>query len=116
MSQIQERMAESLAEIRKPNELIGAVSLPVELAQALASGRPEIALMFKPRALSEVETVAVFKAFAVLMETNLALQRHSQLCADIAENFVQSFDGISRQAHSLIDFANYRESVELGDS
>lgn len=112
MSQLQENMSKSLAEIRKPNELIRAVDLPVELAQALASGRSELALMVKPRALAEIEMVAVFKAFATLMETNLALQRHSQICADIADNITQSFKNTARQTQSLIDFASYREHVE----
>lgn len=47
-----------------------------------------------------------------LLETNLALQQHSALVADIATEINRSLNGLERQASRLESYGNFREPME----
>lgn len=93
------------------NELIEDVSLPNDFALALMSGRPEL-LRIVNRPLSVEEARQVAHAMQVVMETNVALQRHCQEMADMVRDAYGNLKGLTTKLGQLEDHANFRQPLE----
>lgn len=111
LSPLEQSLKESLEEIRRPNELVADIKLPNDLLIGFMAGRPELIKLAKPRPLNEEECAAVYHALEVLLRTNIALQRHSHLCGELADHIYSSLVGLSKHTDSLRDFGHFRESV-----
>lgn len=100
--------------LRSWNELIEDVSLPNDFALALMSGRPEL-LKIINRPLSVEEAQQVAHAMQVLMDTNVALQRHCRELADLVRDTYGNLKGVTTKLGRLEDHANFRQPLADDD-
>lgn len=120
----EEALAAEIEELRQKaglsnwSELVAEIRLPSDLAVAVATNRPEMARLAKPRALTEEECAHLYKAIEVYIRTNQALQQHSHRVADLAERWLTLFAGIAAVGRDLVGYARWethrRDDNETG--
>lgn len=91
------------------------VKAPAQVIAALTTGRAELLRLGTPRALSIDETRDIYDLITTLVETNMALQKHAQSLAQLAQSMRQSIRGIANQIDQMDDFANFRPSGDPED-
>lgn len=101
--------------LTRVNELCDTVSLPPELAVALATGRPELIKLARPRPLEEKEVAALYHAIAVLIETNQLLQQHANDLAHLADIVATSLKGAVRQANEIALVGRFKTAQGGGE-
>lgn len=101
--------------LTRVNELCDTISLPPELAVALATGRPELIKLARPRPLEEKEVAALYHAIAVLIETNQLLQQHVNDLAHLAEIVATSLKGAVRQANEIALVGRFKSGQGGGE-
>jgi hypothetical protein len=98
------------SKLRAWNEMVDDVNLPSDFAVAFMSGRPELLGIIK-RPLSAEETAAVARAMATILMTNVELQRHSQVLADMVRDAYGNLKGLTSKLSQLEDYANFRQPI-----
>lgn len=94
----------------RPNQLLQTVhNIPMQLAAALITGRPELVnAVPPPMTLTPDEIKDLYKFIGVLIETNHALQEHAHQTAHLVSNWMQAFIAMQGTARRIEHFANFR--------
>ena len=111
MNKVDERLNTLLAEWEdnniKPSALAETCSLPMDIAAALVTGRPELLKLTQPRALTADECKRLYHFIGVLIQTNNNLQRHAAQVAILVDTWGQAFKGMTHAAERIENFANF---------
>lgn len=107
--------ADMLAGLRGLGEFIETVEVPSDLAPAIATGRPELLALARPRALTEDECAKVYKLLSVLIRTNWALQEHARELEKMTADMYGHLKGALGQALKMEQFAGFRVADEDDD-
>jgi hypothetical protein len=99
-------------QMRSWSELIETVHVSADIAAALATGRPELLKLARPRALDEADCAALFKLLAVLIETNQALIAHAQETAKMTRDIATMLKGTVAMFGGVEHFANFRHNQD----
>jgi len=94
--------------LAKYTELMREVSLPVELAAALMTGRPELARLAPKRDFTQKEAQELYNAVVVLIETNRALQEHAQELGLLVNNWAAAFTQLRSTGAQIERFAKFQ--------
>lgn len=97
-------------------QLTADTKVPAEIAAALITGRPELARLAPPRALSVEECKECFNLIATLIETNRALQQHAEETAKLVKNWGDAFAALHRIGLQIEHFAHFRATDEGDDT
>lgn len=101
--------------LRAWNEFTEEVVLPAELTPAISSGRPEL-LNLARRDMTAEEVGQVLNLVRVLIDTNQALQMHSQHLAIRLEDLSCNLGGVTASLSRLSEEAEFRRPEEDDDS
>lgn len=115
-SATEERLIEIQKRLSKWNEFVREIKVPADIAPAMMTGRLELLKLAQPRALTVEECVVIYELIGALLETNQALQEHSQLVADIATEVRRGLGGLNGLAGRLESYGNFREPRESEES
>lgn len=86
------------------------LDLPIELMPALMTGRPELLMLLKPRAMTEEEVRKLYQLIGTLMETNFALQEHAQQISQQVSIWLDAFKHLNSVGRRIGHFANFRRT------
>ena len=116
-SATEERLREIQSTLNKWSDYVRELQVPSDIAPAMMTGRLELLKLVQPRALNADECKVLYLLIGGLLETNQALQQHSQLVAQIADEVRRGLGGLTGAAERLQSYANFREpSEEESDS
>ena len=101
--------------LRSPAELSETVAMPPELFVAMASGRPEMIKLAKPRTLSEEETKQVFHLIATLIETNMLLKEHAEAVSKLVGDWANLFKGLHKLGDEIENFAGFKTASDIDE-
>lgn len=90
------------------SSLIEEISCPPEVAVALATMRPELMKLAKPRELTAEEAAALYRVIEVLIRTNFALQKHAIETAKMVNIWSSSFQQLESLGYRINEFASFR--------
>ena len=101
--------------MRSWSSLVEEVKVANDIGVALATGRPELMKLVRPRAISEEESKHLFHLIAVLIETNQLLQKHAALTAKAVASVLQNVQGAQRSLGRLHQLANFHPAMDDED-
>lgn len=94
--------------------LIVDIDVPMDIAPALLSGRPELIKIIQPRDLPAAEAAILFNIIGNLIETNQALQEHAAQLADFVGQWTDAFKHLRSVGNRICRFALF-DKQEIGD-
>lgn len=86
---------------------VEAVDVPSDIYPALQTGRPELLKLANPRALTQEECAKLYQLLAVLIETNQALQQHSQEVGRLVNRWADAFKHLHSVGLRVTRYANF---------
>jgi hypothetical protein len=89
--------------------LVETVQVPTDIAAALITGRSELLMALRPRALSADECGKLYALLGVLIETNRGLREHAEQVAGLVDNWMSQMTGLQGVARQIDHFANFRK-------
>jgi hypothetical protein len=87
---------------------VDEMTVPMDLSVALLTGRNELLALARPRAITAEEHAVLLKLIGGLIRTNQALREHSSQVAQVVDNWMSQFKGLSGVANQIGHFANFR--------
>jgi hypothetical protein len=114
-----ETLADDIRHYRKTCSLdswtsfVRELQIPNDLFPALATDRPELLRLAKPRALSEEECKILYDLLGGMLETHWALRAHTMKVAELVDRWNGAFVGLATISRQITDLANFREPVEF---
>jgi hypothetical protein len=96
-------------------QFVDELKIPMDIYPALASGRPELIKLAKPRDLTAVETEALLNIIGCLIETNFALREHAAQLADFVGTWTDAFKHLRSVGDRIQRFALFDHEQEIGD-
>lgn len=112
MNATEERLTEIHKQLDSWNSWVREAQVPGELSMAILTGRLELLKLAKPKPLTEEECKVLYELLGVLIETNLTLQQHSLLVAELSSQIGNHVGAAVGQASKLKEYANFRNPVE----
>ena len=85
------------------------------VAIAVFTGRAELLELAQPRALTVEECAKIYKAMAVLIRTNMALQAHANELEIMTTNLDQQLVGLNAMIGNIRNFAAFRQAHDDED-
>lgn len=97
------------------NAFIEDMNVPSDIYTALASGRPELIALIRPRALTADEAKPLFAIIASLIGTNMALREHAEQLAHFVSNWADAFVQLQSVGNRIERFANFEHGDVAND-
>lgn len=93
------------------NAFVESIQVPRDLYPALMTKRPELLSLMKARGpMSEEDVNKLLKVIAVLIRTNIALQKHAEQVAHLVDNWTGNFKALESVGQQIRMFANFRHA------
>lgn len=105
-------LLKKLSEITHVNFITEDISLPPELSIALSTHRTDLIRTAPGRALSQEETQRVYRAFAILIETNHLLQSHARETGRLAIVLYDKMAVVLKLLEELKIYATFRSTPD----
>ena len=84
------------------------IQVPMDIAPAMVTGRPELIRLATPRDYKAEEVGALLKLIAGLLETNAALREHAEQVAQLTSNWTSAFQTLDTVGRKIGRFAQFR--------
>jgi hypothetical protein len=82
------------------------------IAAALVTQRGSLVKLITPTDLPKEEVAKLYHLIGVLIETNFALQQHSKLVAEMADQIYGQFKGVTTSLLRLDEIANFGNATD----